>query len=70
MTKKVNARKSRKKKKKNMSTSYEDAYEVAAESDPFSSGILHNWRQMPGQSSSESEYSDSETNQTEQMKWV
>lgn len=70
MTKKVNARKSRKKKKKSVSTSLEDAYEAAVEADPFSSGygIASNWRQLPSLSSSESEYSDTETNQTEHLK--
>jgi len=70
MTKKVNAKKGRKKKKKNLNSSIQEAYESVAEADSFSGGygFVSNWRQIPNQSSSESEFSDNESNQTEQLK--
>ena len=72
MTKKVNAKKGRKKKKKNLNNSIQEAYESVAEADSFSSGyaFVSNWRQMQSASSSESEFSDNEVNQTEQLKYL
>ena len=68
MTKKVNAKKGRKKKKKNLNNSIQEAYESITEADTSGYGFVGNWRQMQSASSSESEFSDSEVNQTEQLK--
>ena len=68
MTKKVNAKKGRKKKKKNLNNSIQEAYESVADADSSSYNFVNNWRQMQSPSSSESEFSDIETNQTEQLK--
>ena len=69
MTKKVTARKSRTKKKKNTSSNMDDALDAVVKSDPYNSGgFLSNWRRGNVSSSSESEFSDSEINQAEQLK--
>ena len=69
MTKKVNAKKGRKKKKKNLNNSIQEAYESVAEADTSGYGFVNNWRQMQSASSSESEFSDNEVNQSEQLKY-
>ena len=64
MSKKVNAKKIRKRRKKNAKVKMDDL----CEGEPNEYGFAQNWRQLPSPSSSESEYSDSETNQAEQLK--
>lgn len=72
MTKKIHAKKNRRKKKKNLGANIDEGFDNTSE-EHFSNsyGFNANWRQS-GQSasSSESEYSDSESAQLDQMKYV
>ena len=63
MTKKVHAKKTRKNKKKAAAATLEEAFEGVSE-DGFSTS---NWRQMHNSSSSDSEFSDSENGQRDQL---
>ena len=68
MTKKVNAKKGRKKKKRNLNNSIQEAYDSVNEAESSGYGFVNNWRQIQSPSSSESDFSDSESSQTEQLK--
>jgi len=67
MTKKVNAKKGRKKKKRNLNNSIQEAYDSVNEAESSGYGFVNNWRQIQSPSSSESEFSDSESSQSEQL---
>ena len=68
MTKKVHAKKTRKNKKKAATVNLEEAFEGVSE-DGFSTSFRSNWHQMKNSSSSsESDYSDTETGQKDHLK--
>ena len=66
MTKKVHAKKIRKKKKKTTQVNIEEEFENATD-DSFGVSIHKNWRQPVVLSSSESDYSDSESARKETL---
>lgn len=68
MTKKLHAKKTRRSKKKAVTVNLEEAFDGVSE-DGFSAAFSTNWHQMKNQtSSSESDFSDTESGQRDHLK--